>query len=619
MKRKTSAAPTRIWAFHSQGPTVGAPVAAQIGRDSQHYYNALIAIERERADRFRAIRAAWSPELGTLEDAAMACAEDAEALFARVRRERGDDFAAHKIARNELTQAERAELEAIDDRKSAIDAQAKALRAEYAALLAPGKAERQQRSEREGSAPRIKERVNAEVLAEMLAEPEWSAEWKRVAQSDADALAAHKALRAAYKDRLGTPATYLRVEEAVARAKTDRLPLPPRFRPADGRVSIAVQGRGGASFAAFCAGGIHGMRLRHTARDGDPRYWTLEITTRTGERIDAPVKLHRQPPADAIVKWAVLSGWRQGDRMRWECQLTLEAPSFAAPNPTYAPREDAAALGHVRMRWSRVSGGVMIAEVDDDPIVVPDEILRQATHAASIRAAADAHMDRVVRVLRIVHRMRGWTFPRVERVRRRERRLLLRRVCLEIGERDGAAMHWRAWLSDRKASGDDLFASLRVTREWLVRRTGGASPELALSFWLYTWARKDAHLRQYEADSMRRFEARRDAFFRAAVWRVARSTERITVDTTPIAQLRERTPVSTPDDPRGNREIQYGGPGTFRALLREVMGERASDAQKPATARTKKTKRVREMSDREATMTVARRTGARKRAATAAE
>jgi hypothetical protein len=619
--RKTSAAPTRIWTYHAMAPATGRDIVAQVGRDGQRYYNALVAIERARHERFCAIRSAWSPELGAAEASSLACAEATEALFARVRRSRGAEFAESggKVKRALLTEDERAELAIIDERQRAIHDAAKELRAEFAALIAPGRDERKRRSDREGTAPRIKERVNAEVLAEMLAEPDWSAEWKRVAESDADALAARKALRAEYATRLATPATYLRIEDAVDRAKKDRSPLPPRFRSADGRVSIVAQGRKDSTFASLCAGGVGAMRLRHTALDGDPRYWTLEITTRADETITVPIKIHRRPPADALVKWVSLHGWRQGERMRWELQITLEAPSFAAPNPAYVPREDAAALGHVRTRWARVDGGVMIAELDDDPIVLPDAILNQATHAASIRAAADKHLDRVARALRLIHHAGGWRFPRVERLRRRERRLLLRRVCIESAERDGSAAHWAAWLAERRSRGEDLFAPLRITREWMVRRCGGTSSGFALSFWLYTWARKDSHLRQYEADSTRRFEARREAFFRAEVGRIARSTERITVDTVPIARLRERAPVATSDEPRGNRAIQYAAPGAFREMLREVMGERASDAPKAAPARTKKTKEVREMKDRQATMTVARRTDARKATDNAAE
>lgn len=229
MPKKKSELPTRNLKFAARITSPEGESRSILWRCSR-YYNALVAIERERQGRFAAIRRVHCPELAALEELWEAADDAVSALYAEAKAARADWWRENGGDRVRLLPPE------FEPRKAALVAQQKSinevatpLRGAYKGLFAPARAEFKRRADERtaGRGPRTREKVNAVVRAEMLAEPEWHPAWKGVARSDDEA---HDRVLEA-RARCGLHAgTYLGVEEALARAKKDSAPRPPRFQ-----------------------------------------------------------------------------------------------------------------------------------------------------------------------------------------------------------------------------------------------------------------------------------------------------------------------------------------------------------------------------------------------------
>jgi hypothetical protein len=597
MARKTSTLPTRIWKFGAQPPTMD---VRDILWHASRYYNRLVEIERRRSDRFQAIRREHAPDLAAAEDAYTVCDDAIEALYAEAKRERADHYRATNGEKTRSLPPEYA------DRKKLLDAErkctseaAKPLRVAFNARLTPDRDrfKEETAARANGGGPQIKSRVNAEVLLEMLGDPTTDPVWRAIAQSDDLAQRERKTARSECGLAHGT---YLKVEEAVDRAKKDSAPRQPSFRRYEGSGKIVVQLHG-ETWSDILAGSSTFFQLQHSPREGargdQSRYYTARI--RIGSNEDRSpiwctfsVKLHRQPPSDAVVKWAWLLVRRVGERLTYELQVTMEHASFADPKrPTGIGHG-----GHVRIGWATVHGGVRVATTEDaGPVIVPELLLRRGVFADRLRSHADDHYNTMLRVVRRwmaggPNRITTW-----HRLRKDRDRLTVRRVCEQfarhrLGE-DVSRTIWRDWVASRPR---DLFPSLVDADRW-IRARGHAHQDDRIAWWLYCWARKDAHLRQVEADTRRKFERARDAVFRDAAIRIATKHETITVDSYSIAWLKEREPLTMPGEapqsPDTRLHLQYAAPGRFREILREAMGPRCTPCERPCDDETPGTAR----------------------------
>lgn len=604
--RKTSTKPTRTWKFSAR---VEDPEAVrEMLFVANRYYNALVAIERARHGRFVAIRRCHAPELAALEDEWERLDEQIEEVYRAVKRERQTHWRETDGEKRRLMPpAAEAQIATLKAEQKRVSEAAKTHRAAFKTLLEPGReaAKRRSTERAAGGGPRTKSAANAAVLAEMVVEPQWGAAWTELARSDDQA---HRATLAARESCGLATGTYLQIEEAVQRAKKDSAPHPPRFHRFDGSGRLAVQVRD--STYADALAGLTRIAIspapRLEGKRGDQSRIVcvlLDQSVPRGERrkIAMTAKLHRVPPSDADIKWAALMVRRIGARTVYELQLTLEHKSFAESKRPAGQR----ASEHIAIGWARVDGGVRVAHWSSGDVVVPDTVLAQHEHAAAITSAADRHFERAKRMLHAwmrggPHRITTW-----HRMLSDRDRAMLRRICVEYARHvlgDVSAL-WSAWKAERLPRGEDLFASACVARRWLAAR-GIVEQSARAAWWLYTWARKDEHLCQYAVDSARRFQARRDAFFRREAIRVATEYETVTVDSYKIAGLRELPSLTMPGDmPRDQAQhnATAAAPGRFRELLVEVMGprctpcERSGGEQKAEGARKRKAPRTREV------------------------
>jgi len=634
--RKTSSLPTQIWKFPCRVTDEAA--VHEILRTANRYYNALVAIERARHARYQEIRRRYAPELAALEEEWERIDDQIEALICEQKRARQQHWRETDGEKRRLLDAQiEAQIAALRTEAKRVSAAAKERRVTFDALLEPARQAYADRAlarawtlggayatDKEGlavidawrcaveeaktmksdpppplprPAPRHKSVANAEVYDVMLSEPQWPDAWKEIARSDDEA---HKATLAARASCGLATGTYLAIEEAVQRAKMDSSPRPPRFRLFDDHGKLAVQTRD-LTFAEALAGSsklsIAPAQHRPDKRGDQSRMVVVRLDQTIPRKdrrvVELKAKLHRRPPDDAVIKWASLLVRRVGSRTTYEFQLTLEHPSFAEPKRPAGTRD----AEHVRIGWARVDGGVRVAHWPSGDVVLPDAILDQHEHAAAIESAADRYFERVKKMLRRwmrggPHHLTAWHLMQSD-----QRRAMLRRVCREYAEHMGVAHdRWKQWKTDRLSRGEDLFAPVCVVRRWL-RARGVVDQQKVVAFWLYTWARKDEHLMQLAADSRRRFQNRRDTFFRREAIRIATEFSSVTVDDYNIAKLKELPSLTMPGDtPRDQSQhnAHAAAPGRFREILLEVMGsrctpcERPSDGEKAGAARAKK-------------------------------
>lgn len=648
----------RNWKFGTRPPTEGADRVAELLELSSRYYEQLTKIERGRQRRYQAIRRKYVPELGDLEEAYAAANRKVGDIYREAKRGRKahwvatggkktleqtldlpvdlkDQVDALKAEMSQLSEESRplrdafeaslAEprkqyelrttgipeslLDSIEEQRQRIkqSKRAKVPKNEIDALKAELK-EMLERKKALTPPPTIKSKRNAEVLDEMLAE-DWPAAWKDLAESEAQA---NRQLKAARSKCGLPPGTYMQTEEAFSRATQDSFPNPPRYfshrEHFRGTGKIAVQLPGRTTFGDIITGNSAKLRLtpsvRHGARGKQSHYWVAHIqiarNMRKGsEWASFPVKLDRRPPDDALVKWAWVTVRKRGERIVYEFQMTLSHGDFDKPKRPAGTGHG----GHVRIGWAATDSGVRVARLDSGEVVLPLSILEQGEHSAVLRGHADEHFYTAKRTLKLwvsrgPNRLLYW-----DRIVGAHQRITFRNLCTEFAiARFGEPLLrrlWTQWRNYRLGAGRDLFAYLRTADRW-IRQQGYAAQEDRLAFWLYLWARKDAHLRQYSADSLGRFEARRHEFYRLEAIRIATQFETVTVDKYSIAELKKLPEIKMPNDrvnERAQHNLQLAAPGQFREILREVMGDRCKPSERsgadetPGTARNAKTKK----------------------------
>lgn len=602
--RKTSQLPTRIWKFAARFLTrEDEHLARDILYTSGRYYNRLVEIEQARVGRFREIRARYAPELAAADAAWMVLDDQIGQIYRDTRDARQRHFRQTDGEKVRLLAPEfQVRVDALKAEQKVVSEGAKQFRATFSALLEPGNTEKKLRSDRycAGRGPRVKSVANAQALSEMLDEAAaWPQAWKEIARADDEA---HQlGIKARAECKLAT-GTYLKVEEAFQRAKKDSSPRAPSFHRLQptGLITIQFANKGTAYVNAVSSEKLHIRTAPHDpSKKGDQTRMMsvrMDQSVPRGENraINATVKMHRLPPSDATVKWASWCVRRAGKRTLLELQLTLEHASFAEAKRPAGERGPE----HIQIGWARTKTGTRVASWPGGDVIIPDSILRQHDHSISITSAADQMFVQAKRLIRKCmysgpHHLNAW-----HRMLSDHARDVLRKACVGYAEfvfgADRAHTMWREWVASRKSLGLDLYAMPRelVRHRWAnYTETAGSR----FAFWCLLWAKKDAHLSQYAIDSARRFEHRRDAFFRAEAIRIATEFAEVTVDNYNIADLKKLAPITMPGETprdRAQHQLHEAAPGRFREILKEVMGtrctphERSGDEKKPGGARS---------------------------------
>lgn len=593
--RKTSAAPTRIWKFGALPPRENASIVAQQLELAEAYYAQLIEIHRDRWFGQRRILRQYCPAFAALDEQCRELSDQIKAVYEKTKEARA------KLYRETGVKAlippdDQHEVDRIkDERAVKYKERSAALKAHYATHDETKKAFKRRVAELSPNNHTMAA-AKESVLAEMLDAPE---SWLADRRIEADCVKKLKEVRAACGLQFGT---YLQTEVAADKAAKDRMKLgQPAYHDPDrkrsGKVAVQITKRSDGSavtWSDLIAGRCNAFRLTHVGDEKHTDRYIAHLRVASTESRDpvfteVPVLLHRQPPGDAVVKWAWLSVKNGGKRTKYEIQVTLEHQDFALSKRPAGIGDG----GHIRIGWGAHSDGVLVATGPWD-VVVPRRILQQAERASDVEKIA----EEMCQGMFVASGVDVQTLPSDAN------RAALRNECIDAATQLGLNELWDAWRHHRRyggcprknsetrrewraalaAHGKDLFCSKPISDKWLEKQVQAVSEADKLTWYRFLWALKDKHLQQYEASARRRHVEQRDAFFRAESIRIATAFETVTVDNYDIAKLKKLPELTMPDnrrDERSQRHLQHAAPGRFREILLEVMGTRCKKCERP--------------------------------------
>jgi len=594
MARKTSKLPTRIWSFGSLAPVEeDRERVATCLRLARRYYNKLVEIERERIERFNRIRRHHAPELAQHEELYSEWDDRVEDLIKQIRRQRQRRYQRTRVKSLDIDPAVLEEyLDEAKKHRTRASEDAKPYRKAFNTRLEPARKRYKEETKKRagGAGPRTKSRINDEVFEEMQNDPSVDPIWLEVTESDR---VAQQAGRDARKASGLFHGVYLLVEEAVNRAKKDSSPRPPRFRSHDGggRLGVQLRARGTIkpTVASLFGSSSTAVRLipdeKPWKRGKRGIYYTAWVRVGSSGREPVwarfPVKLHRKPPMDAIVKWVWVVVRRVEDQLVYKLQLVLEHESFSESRH---PMGDGHG-GHVSIGWSQLGdGGVRVANWRGGGMVVPARTMEAFEHVDQLYGHADDALNAAKRICRLT--LRGTPFEgfRWDQLKGRRKRLHLRRFAYDAAEhifgRRGIRTLWGRW---KDANPPDLHMPLHYASRW-VRRQGHSSQQERLGWWLYCWAQKDRHLSRWAAEKSLQVTRRRDQLFRDTAIELSKKYATLTVDNYSLADLRKLPELKMPGDfevEQARYNFQHAAPGRFREILTEVMGPRLAPCERP--------------------------------------
>jgi hypothetical protein len=310
MKRKTSAAPSRVYTYGCRPPIEGfKQLDDQLFR-AHRYRNGLVEIERRRRERIAQAQAkhgALGPLLIVIDYLSTQIAEDRKAI--KLARSGSGNMPA-VIALRARIAAARVDLSVLRWLLGWCRTQAKtdqALAAEYAKIEAAV-------------------RMEIKALRGSAAKPYWG--------------------------------SYLAVERSAEAWR--KSPEPPRFLRYTGEGRVVVQIQKGMPVAQAYTGKDTRLRILpatpRVRRDGSAApvkdtyrtAWIRVASTEKGKPVWAvlPMVMHRELPTDGRIMWAWILRRRVGVRYTYELQITVEAESFARAagqlkcSDTPAPKPD---------------------------------------------------------------------------------------------------------------------------------------------------------------------------------------------------------------------------------------------------------------------------------------
>ena len=340
--------PSRVYRFGAKVAKEDLPLCIEIIRGAHKYRNNLVELERLRRQRVDQALAELSPRLQVVENEIETVLEGAEDVEEKIRKER------------QRTGTKRVSVEL---RKEKMD-QAKKLR--------------DLRAERKA------------LRAKLFARKDWKAIEKEIEGDHKNTQKEHRATCNLYHG------TYLVVEDARTR---DRRGAPPQFKSFEGKGTIATQIQRGGRLADAKAGTksklSRFLQIFETADPNAPNWKHARIRVGSegpGGRIPVwlpfRVKMHREVPADARVKWVKLVARRVGTHYTWSLQLVLSR------DKQWERKHTGKGTVAVTMGWAARSDGIRVAtwvgtDGQQGDLIIPNEQInrgRKCREIESIRA-----------------------------------------------------------------------------------------------------------------------------------------------------------------------------------------------------------------------------------------
>jgi hypothetical protein len=591
LARKKTRTPVRIYNYGVRLTREAEAQAVRILRQAHDYQRDRIIIENARRAAYREARSKLVPEYAEAEEAAMAASERLQAVQRTIKSEK----AAARSGRTD------------DD----LAAEAKALRAESAAAWARVK-EIRALTDNTDAMRAESERIAALADGDIVGEKSRGDKVEKVRSGGL--------VKSCYE---GSPlywTTKGMVSNALKAAFRDNPGRLDAWRPFTAEGRIGGQPGTDSSLTTGTVFGSHPyLRLERLPSESwdscsarRRAYSAGKIRIGSDGRaplwLEFSALLHRPLPESGTIKLAWLLARKQGGRIRWSLQLTIESEAFE--RPARRGHKTAVAVGFKALP----EGGAQVACAMDvagsvDYLTIPAELIRRLEHADALQSAGDIAFEAakaVAKTFRSSAAAPAWFAEATETISHWRNKVKLVRVARRLASEvlgDRERDLWAAWKAHRgwrapqrcggrkkrPGGGEDLFGTLDEVRAFMAK--GSAAPQscdkttkrsrtakvrdrelAAVAFYLSTWRRKSTHLYQWSRDvdaSARRW---REDIFRT--WRHSLADRALVASCVPLETVTRKPRPEERDGARALRMLRARcSPGRLIEVLKEGGAE----------------------------------------------
>lgn len=637
--RKTSTLGTKIYTYGAR--PVSDPGQAKIVRDQiyfgKKYYNQLVAIERQRLQEYRDLRASLSPEIAKLQTERAQIEsqyiEKRNALSQVKKKERDDSPQAqeirdlksqmNKLDKNISEENKRVEKEhfAPYDLKFKQEFQLvlladKAKTDPHAAeLLANLNRDEEYwasvKSVLRGVGPRTIEKFKNTFNEKVKKDSSWPATWKK---KHAISVSCHLKTLAARADSNCFSGTYLAIDSAI-KAAFKTYTYQPNFKKFDqtGPVGAQIKNVSVAQALACTNNRIKIFLTDKKLRGGQQHARVLIGIKGRKQLLEIDCVFHRPLPEDGIIKWVYLQVKRIGSRLTYELQFTLESATFT-PNVPDSDEKIALNFGwrqqdnddiKVSTIWNSAQEYRLDNKLPLTPqmLVLPAKLLQQQKYTSSLLGFADLHFEDVKKVVidffksnpeikiglieNYKSKIKDDVDTKVEkytnslnnvrhwRDHKKLHNLVYNMQALHL-ENIQIKPFWDSWKKLRFSKKKDLFDSLDVVSAW-CKSAKIVDKTAQLVVYLTWWARKDLHLVDTARGLEKKIQLHRREIYRCFAKKLATQYQKVVVEKWDKSQTAE-TPdpefdVRHPQEENGNKIRHFCGVSVLTTALKEAFGK----------------------------------------------
>lgn len=311
---------------------------------------------------------------------------------------------------------------------------------------------------------------------------------------------------------------------------------------------------------------VHDVRRRRGGGSNRPQYGTLQIRVGSEGRNPIwagwPIKMHRQIPKDALVKWVKVSYYRVGaSKHVWKVDVVVDEP--AASSESCGKGAVAIDIGwrvqdeQLRSVYWRDTKG------HSGSLMLSSELRRAFKQADEIRGVRDSNLDRM-KAQFISGNLPRW-------------------VCAStVGKNEAmpSLAQARSYLNQRKSF--RRWARLATDSRWK-----GKCPQV-----LTDWSKQDRHLYDWEANQRRKAVNRRRDEVRVFAAEMTRKYDTIIVEAneneTKLMDLHFAVKRADPEDQAENKTARHNrqveAPGATRLEITNAARKRAATVALISTA-----------------------------------
>lgn len=263
-----------------------------------------------------------------------------------------------------------------------------------------------------------------------------------------------------------------------------------------------------------------------------------------------PVILHRRIPEDAPIKWAQMHARREGPRIRWQLNVTIDLEVRALRSQT--TRGKRVPTLAVNLGWrSFEDGGLRVAfavgsDGHEEEIRVPNDYIDGVEHVASLRSIRDGNFER----------MKTHLVTWIKKDEERPAWLIEEARYVDRWRRQAKLVHLISMWRSRRFAGDRT--------EWKN---------------LISWQKQDRHLWFWECDERAKLLRMRRDFYREVAARWATKYARVLVTD---MDLRDFATLLPPEEgPKSEGKIprvlqRLAAPSELRSAMKNACSTRGS-------------------------------------------